>query len=236
MKLKNKSSLGNTLWERSKKLIPGGNMFLSKRPERFLPGKWPTYYKKSKGCYVYDLKNKKYVDMIMGIGTNILGYSHPAVNRSVIKAVKNGTMATLNSLEEQMLAKELIKMHKWAGLAKFARTGGEANAIAIRIARAFNKKYKIAICGYHGWHDWYLSTNLNNEKNLNDHLLPGLKPEGVPKILKNSVFTFSYNNFEQLLNITKKHNLSAIMMEVSRNYHPKNNFLKKIRKLANKKK
>ena len=236
MKLKNKSSLGNTLWERSKKLIPGGNMFLSKRPERFLPGKWPTYYKKSKGCYVYDLKNKKYVDMIMGIGTNILGYSHPAINRSVIKAVKNGTMATLNSLEEQMLAKELIKMHKWAGLAKFARTGGEANAIAIRIARAFNKKYKIAICGYHGWHDWYLSTNLNNEKNLNDHLLPGLKPEGVPKILKNSVFTFSYNNFEQLLNITKKHNLSAIMMEVSRNYHPKNNFLKKIRKLANKKK
>ena len=92
--------------------------------------------------------------MIMGIGTNILGYSHPKVNNAVINAIKNGSMSTLNSLEEQSLAKELIKMHRWSDLAKFARTGGEANAIAIRIARAYNKKFKIAICGYHGWHDW----------------------------------------------------------------------------------
>ncbi len=236
MKKNNNSNVGNFYWEKSKKLMPGGNMFLSKRPERFLPGKWPTFYKKAKGCFVYDIKNNKYIDMIMGIGTNILGYSHPKVNTSVINAIKNGSMSTLNSLEEQNLAKELIKMHRWSDLAKFARTGGEANAIAIRIARAYNKKFKIAICGYHGWHDWYLSTNLNNKNNLNKHLLPGLKTHGVPKILKNTVFTFTYNNFQELDKIIKKQNISAIMMEVSRNYYPNNNFLKKIRKLATKKK
>ena len=236
--MKSKISLkdNNKLWEDAKKYIPGGNMFLSKRPERFLPRYWPTFYKKSKSCYVTDVNNNKYTDMIMSIGTNILGYAEPNVNRAVIKSILNGNMSTLNCVEEQLLAKKLIKMHSWSGGAKFARTGGEANAIAVRIARAFNKKTKIAICGYHGWHDWYLSSNLTKSNSLKNHLLPGLTTDGVPNNLKNTVYAFNYNDLKGFKNIIDKNKISMVFMEVSRNYIPKNDFLKKIRKITKQKK
>ncbi len=164
---------GNDLWCKAKQLIPGGNMLLSKRPERFLPEKWPSYYDKAKGINVWDIEGKKYIDMsIMGIGTNILGYGHNDVDQAVLDVVAKGNMSTLNCPEEVALAEKLIELDPWAEMVKFARTGGEANAISIRIARAYTGKDKIAICGYHGWHDWYLACNLQDFNSLNDHLLP----------------------------------------------------------------
>jgi glutamate-1-semialdehyde 2,1-aminomutase len=231
-----KKNSGKKLWKFAKQIMPGGNMFLSKRPERFHPLNWPVYFSTSKGCTVHDLDKNKYYDMIMSIGTNVLGYSHSAINSSVIRAIKNGNMSTLNCPEEPLLAKKLLQMHKWAGQVKFARSGGEANAIAIRVARSYTAKDKVAICGYHGWHDWYLAANLSKKENLKEHLLPGLKPKGVPKNLKNTIYPFSYNNFDELSSIVKKNDIGAIKMEVSRNYLPKNNFLKKVRKLATQKK
>ena len=152
---------GQKLWERAKKVIPGGNMLLSKRPEMYLPDYWPTYYSKSQGCRVWDMEGKEYIDMAaMGVGTNILGYSHPEVDEAVIRAVRSGNMSTLNCEEELLLAEKLTEIHPWADMARFARSGGEANAIAVRIARAYAGKQKVAFCGYHGWHDWYLSANL----------------------------------------------------------------------------
>ncbi len=194
-------------WMKAKKIIPGGNMLLSKRPEMFLPNKWPAYYKKAKGCHVIDLDNKKYLDMsLMGVGTCILGYSNPEVDKSVIKSIKNGNMSTLNCEEEYLLSKKILSFNKWAHMVRFARTGGEANAIAIRIARAANtkKKQNIAICGYHGWHDWYLSANLKNKKNLDQHLLSGLSTSGVPKNLRGTVYPFMFNNIDQLTKTIKK--------------------------------
>ena len=131
----------------------------------FLPDYWPTYFKKSKDIYVWDKSNKKYVDMIFAVGTNVLGYANKKVDNAVKKIVSSGNMTSLNSFEEVLLAKKLLKLNKWAGMVKFARSGGEANAIAIRIARAYKKnKLKVAACGYHGWHDWYLSANLKKFK------------------------------------------------------------------------
>ena len=139
-----------------KNVIPGGNMLLSKRPEMFALNQWPSYYKKAKGCYVWDLENKKYLDMsLMSVGTNILGYSNNQVDNAVIKAIKNSNMSSLNCAEEIHLSEKLIDMHKHFEMARYARTGGEANAIAIRLARAATGKDKVAVCGYHGWHDWY---------------------------------------------------------------------------------
>ena len=107
-------------------------------------------------------------------------------------------MTSLNSFEEVLLAKKLLKLNKWAGMVKFARSGGEANAIAIRIARAYKKnKLKVAACGYHGWHDWYLSANLKNS-NLNSHLSKNVKIDGVNKELKDTTFLFEYNNLDKL--------------------------------------
>jgi len=224
---------GMKLYNLAKKIIPGGNMLLSKRPEMFLPGKWPSYFSKAQGCVVWDLDGNKYTDMsIMGVGTNILGYGHPEVDEAVIKAVSDGNMSTLNCPEEVYLAQKLIDMHPWADMARFARTGGEANAIAIRIARAATGKDKVAVCGYHGWHDWYLSANLGNGNDLDGHLLPGLDPAGVPKSLAGTVFPFEYNNFEKLESIIKSQDIGVIKMEVSRSTGPENDFLSQVRKLA----
>ena len=227
---------GNKLYKRAKKVIPGGNMLLSKRPEMFLPNGWPSYFSKAKGCMVWDLDGKKYIDMsIMGIGTNILGYGNEDVDAAVKNNIDNGNMSTLNCPEEVELAEKLVAMHPWSDMARFARSGGEANAIAIRIARAHAKKDHIAICGYHGWHDWYLATNLNNNSDLENHLLPGLEPNGVPRALKDTTIPFEYNNLNELEEITEKYDLAAVKMEVERSVPPKNNFLKGVRDLCDKK-
>tara|TARA_B100001093_G_scaffold454604_1_gene464087 strand:+ start:11 stop:2041 length:2031 start_codon:yes stop_codon:yes gene_type:complete len=230
-------SKGQKLWKRAQKIIPNGNMLLSKNPSRFFNlNNWPVYFKKTKGCEVWDLDNKKFFDFsFMGIGTNILGYSNSFVDNAVRKTVKNGNLSTLNCPEEVELAEKLIEMHPWAHMVHFARSGGEANAIAIRIARAAINKDKVAICGYHGWHDWYLSANLNNRNNLDTHLISDLNTKGVPKNLKNSIYTFNYNDFNKLSEIiANDKQVGIIKMEVQRDNKPNNNFLKKVRKLADK--
>ncbi len=241
-KIRNEGSLLNTgqkLWIRAKKIIPGGNMMLSKRPEMYLPNKWPTYYSKAKGCFIWDMDNKKYTDMsLMSVGTNILGYANSSINNAVIKSINSSNMSSLNCHEEIILTEKLIDMHKHFDMAKFAKTGGEANAIAMRIARASSGKDKVAICGYHGWHDWYLSANLKSKNKkgvLKDHLLEGLSTEGVPKGLKNTVFPFKYNDFESLKKICSQNSIGVIKMEVFRNFPPSDNFLKKVRKLSDQK-
>ena len=226
-------STGQKFWKRAQTVIPGGTMLFSKNPDLFLPGKWPAYFSKSKGCKLWDLDNNVYDDIAyMGSGTNTLGYCHPVIEKKVSKVVKDGTMSSLNSIEEILLAEKLVSLHPWSDMARFTRSGGEANAVAIRIARAASGRDKVAICGYHGWHDWYLSSNISNSNNLNTHLMKNLPISGVPKNLGNTVFSFEYNNFEQLCKIVKKHKIGTIKMEVKRISEPKNNFLKKIRKLA----
>ena len=229
-------TVSKKLWKRAKKIIPGGNMFLSKRPELFHPKKWPAYFKKSSGINIWDLDGKKYRDLsLMGIGCNIMGYANKNIDNAVIKALKNGNGSTINSYEEVELCERLLSLHKWADMAKLAKTGGEASAMAVRIARAATGKDKIAFCGYHGWHDWYLSANIKNKNNLSSHLMGGLEAKGVPKNLKNTAFPFTYNNLDELNNIIKNHDIGAIKMEVSRNFKPKNNFLKKIRSICDRK-
>ncbi|MFC4313401.1 aminotransferase class III-fold pyridoxal phosphate-dependent enzyme [Steroidobacter flavus] len=228
-------SKGQKLWQRAKRVIPGGNMLLSKRAEMFLPEQWPAYFSRTQGCKVWDLDGKEYTDMsIMGVGTNTLGYSHPEVDAAVRATIDAGNMSTLNCPEEVYLAEKLVELHPWADMARLARSGGEANAIAVRIARAAAGRYKVAICGYHGWHDWYLAANLGDEKNLAGHLLPGLEPKGVPDPLRGSVLPFNYNNYAELEALVSQHDIGVIKMEVSRNMGPENNFLHKVRELATK--
>lgn len=224
---------GQKLWKRAKQIIPGGNMLLSKRAEMYLPDQWPAYFSKAKGCKIWDLDGNEFVDMcIMGVGTNSLGYGNEEVDAAVRQTVANGNMSTFNCPEEVYLAEKLIELHPWADMARFARSGGEANAIAIRIARAASGKDKVAICGYHGWHDWYLSANLGDDESLSGHLLPGLAPKGVPQNLRGTVFPFNYNNFAQLEEIVNRNDIGVIKMEVMRNMGPEDNFLHKVRQLA----
>ena len=224
---------GQKMWKRAKNIIPGGTMLFSKNPDLFLPKFWPAYFEKTKGCNIWDLEGKKFLDLsLMGVGTNILGYSRKEVDDAVRKVIDKGNMSTLNSKEEILLAEKLVQMHPWSGKVRFTRTGGEAAAIAVRIARAATGKDKIAVCGYHGWHDWYLSANISNSENLNSHLMKNLPIQGVQKKLKNSAFVFEYNNFNKLKDIVSRNNIGAVIMEVSRNKNPKNNFLENVRQLT----
>ena len=224
---------GQELWRRAKQVIPGGNMLLSKRAEMFLPEQWPAYFSRTKGCHVWDLDGRELIDMsIMGIGTNLLGYSHPEVDAAVAATVAAGNMSTLNCPEEVLLAERLVELHPWAEMARFARSGGEANSIAIRIARAATGRDTVAICGYHGWHDWYLATNLQNDSGLEEHLLPGLEPNGVPGGLAGTAQPFSFNRLDQLESIAATYELAAVKMEVQRSTPPDAGFLEGVRELC----
>lgn len=237
MKKDLKRGAGQKLWQRAKLLIPGGNQLLSKRAEIFLPEQWPAYYSRARGCEVWDLDGNKFIDMsIMGVGSSLLGYSDPDVNKAVKKAIDNGVVSTLNAPEEVELAEMLCEIHPWAKMVRYARSGGEAMAVAIRIARAFSGKDKIAFCGYHGWSDWYLSANLADDKNLDGHLLTGLEPRGVPRGLKGTLFPFHYNHIEELEKIVADHGkeLGVIVLEPMKGEEPKDDFLKKVRTLADK--
>ncbi len=226
---------GQELWKKAKTIIPGGSQLLSKRSEMFLPDFWPSYYSKAKGINVWDLDGNKLIDMsIMGIGSCILGYADDDVDNAVKKRIDAGSMCTLNSPEEVTLAEKLLKLNPWAGGVRYARTGGESMAIAIRIARAASKKGVVAFSGYHGWHDWYLSSNILNGNNLDAHLLKGLKPLGVPKDLEATSLPFHYNRIDELEAIIDKHGseLGVICVEAIRSEKPKDDFLNKVRQLA----
>ena len=231
-----KMSKTKKLWIRAKEIIPGGNMLLSKRPELFHPKLWPAYYKKAKGCFIWDLDGKKYIDVsLMGVGSNLLGYANSKIDSAVQKAVLNGSISSLNCYEEVQLIEKLLELHPWADMGRLGRTGGETSAMAVRIARAATGKDKIAFCGYHGWHDWYLSANIKTTDGLKPHLMPGLDPSGVPKALRDTSIPFNYNKIDELYKIVSEHDLAAVKMEVSRNQIPKDDFLKKVREICTKK-
>jgi len=158
------------------------------------------------------------------------------VDEAVVSAVRAGNMSTLNCAEEVYLAERLVELHPWADMARFARSGGEANAIAVRIARAASGKDKVAICGYHGWHDWYLSANLADDEGLDGHLIPGLEPRGVPRSLAGHTLPFQYNDFAALEKLFGEHpDIGVIKMEVSRNEGPAPGYLEQVRELATRK-
>jgi len=236
MDLRKKNKKGIELYKRAKEIIPGGTQLLSKRPEMFLPDLWPSYYQKAKGCYVWDLDGNKYLDFsYMGIGACILGYASDDVNKAVKEAIDNGSMNTLNCPEEVELGELLLKIHPWAGMVRYARTGGESMAVAIRIARAYSRKDKVAFCGYHGWSDWYLSANLADNKNLDGHLLEGLAPNGVPRGLAGTMLPFHYNKIEELEEIVKQNSdIGVIAMEPMKFQEGQDNFVCKVREIAEK--
>ncbi|MEI7669379.1 MAG: aminotransferase class III-fold pyridoxal phosphate-dependent enzyme [Pseudomonadota bacterium] len=221
--------------EQAKKFIPGKTQLLSKRPEMFAPGVWPGYYSKAKGQEVWDLDRNHYLDFsIAGIGANILGYADDYVDGKVIDKIRNGSSSSLNCPEEIELAQLICKIHPWIEMVRYSRSGGEAVSIAIRIARAFTRKDKVIFCGYHGWHDWYLSTNISNGNNLSSHLLPGLSPLGVPANLEGTAIPFHYNDINELKKILSlnKGKVAAVIMEPIGSYNPEDGFLQEVKDLA----
>ena len=220
------------LYTHAKQRIPGGVQLLSKRPEMFAPDVWPAYAASAKGATITDLDGNTYYDMTTnGIGACLLGYADPDVSRAVIETVERGSMTSLCSPDEVKLADRLCEIHPWAENVRFARTGGEICAVAVRIARATTGRDVVAISGYHGWSDWYLAANLNDNHGLDGVHLPGLAPAGVPKPLTGTSLTFNGNDFEAFDKIIAEYGdrLACVIMEPMRNELPAPGFLEHIR-------
>jgi glutamate-1-semialdehyde 2,1-aminomutase len=176
-----------------------------------------------------------YVDMsIMGVGACVLGYADPDVDAAVKTAIDDGSMCTLNAPEEVELAELLCELHPWAQMVRYARAGGEAMSVAIRVARAYTRRDKIAFCGYHGWSDWYLAANLGERDALDGQLMPGLEPAGVPRGLKGTALPFHYNHIDELKAIVddNRNSLAAIVLEPQRDQPPAEGFLEAVRDIA----
>jgi len=222
--------------QRARARIPGMTQLLSKRPDQFSLGVWPGYYQRAEGATVWDLDGNRYLDMsIGGIGAAILGYTDPDVDAAVIAAVRAGVATSLNCPEEVLLAEALCRMHPFADMVRLTRSGGEAMAVAVRIARAATGRFRVAFCGYHGWHDWYLAANLNDDC-LRDHLLAGLDPAGVPPGLRDTALPFRYNKPGELAAIIDRYpgEIAAVVMEPIRNHTPEPGFFEQVRVLADK--
>ena len=229
------SGAGQKLYQRAKVLIPGGTQLLSKRPEMFAPDVWPAYYSHAKGCHVWDMDENEYIDMsIMGIGANILGYADDDVDAAVIEAIHRGVSSSLNCPEEVELAELLIDIHPWAQMVRYTRSGGEAMAVAIRIARAKTKRDIILFSGYHGWSDWYLAANLGETDGLDGQLMPGLEPNGVPRGLVGSAMPFFFNDIENLSEVIKgqESRIAAIVVEPARGEEAPKDYLLKLKEIA----
>ena len=223
------------MYERAKKIIPGGTQLLSKRPEMWAPEQWPNYYSKAKGCEVWDLDGKHYYDFsLMGVGANVLGYAFDEVDAAAKEAISNGSMCTLNAPEEVALAEKLLELHPWAESVRYAKAGGEAMSMATRIARAYAKKDIVLVCGYHGWHDWYLAANLVKGDPLADVHLQGLAPAGVPRGLAGTNLIFHYNDIEELKKLVDENRgqIAAVIMEPIRNEYPLQGYLEEIRQIT----
>jgi len=228
-------SKGVELYRRAKALMPGGTQLLSKRPEMFAPDVWPSYYSRAKGCRVWDLDDREFIDMaIMGIGAAIIGYADDEIDGAVIEAIERGVMTSLNCPEEVELAEALIELHPWFDMVRYARSGGEGMGMAVRIARAHTKRDVVLFSGYHGWNDWYLAANLADDAALDGQLMPGLEPNGVPRGLTGTAIPFQVNDIESLRDTVngKEHEIAAIIIEPARGEEAPEEYLAELRDLS----
>jgi glutamate-1-semialdehyde aminotransferase len=230
-----KQSKGVALYGRAKSLIPGGTQLLSKRPEMFAPDVWPSYYSRAKGCRVWDLEEREFIDMsIMAVGACILGYADDEVDDAVVNALRSGVNSSLNCPEEVELAEALIELHPWFGMVRYARSGGEAMGLSVRIARAHTRRDVVMFSGYHGWNDWYLAANLADSASLDGQLMPGLQPNGVPRGLAGTAIPFDANNIDSLRDKIrgKEKQIAAIIIEPARGEDAPAGYLMALRELA----
>lgn len=223
------------LYRRANELIPGGTQLLSRRPTRYAYGVSPVYAARAKGARIWDVDGNEYIDWVSGIGAVILGYCDPVVDEAVREQIGKGVATSINSELEIELAEELCCTIPCAEMVRYAKCGGEACAIAVRIARGATGRDKVLFCGYHGWHDWYLAANLAAEESLNPHLFSGIEPIGVPKSLSGTALPFPFGDLPALGQLLDDHKgeVAAVIMEPLRSQLPAEGYLAGVRNLCN---
>ena len=215
------------LFQRAEQLIPGGTQLISRRPSRYAYGVSPIYAARAQGARFWDVDGHEYIDWVSGIGSIILGYADPVVDEAVIRQIADGTVYSINHELEIELAEELVNLVPCAEMVRYAKGGGEACAMAVRIARGATGRDKVLFCGYHGWHDWYLAANLSADSSLNEHLFSGIEPIGVPKALAGTAMPFVYGDLHALGELLDRNRgeVAAVIMEPMRSSEPPPGYL-----------
>jgi glutamate-1-semialdehyde aminotransferase len=222
------------LYRRALELIPGGTQLISRRPTRFAYGVSPVYARRAQGARFWDVDGNEYIDWVSGIGAIILGYCDPVVDEAVREQIACCTMYSVNHELEVELAEELVRTIPCAEMVRYAKTGGEACAMAVRIARGATGRDRVLFCGYHGWHDWYLAANLAAEANLNAHLFPGIEPTGVPQALAGTALPFPYGDLAALGQLLddNRGQVASVIMEPLRSEQPPAGYLEGVAALC----
>ena len=210
------------LYRQAEKLIPLGSQTFSKSILQFPLGVSPLFADKAKGCYLWDVDGNKYIDFINSLASITLGYSDKDINKAVKKQIDNGTIFSLSHSLEKKVAQLIVNMVPSAEKVRFGKNGSDATAASIRLARAYTKKDHIAVCGYHGWQDWYIGSTSRNK--------------GVPKSIQKLTHKFMFNKLDSISKIFKKfpNNVAAVILEPMNVQYPVNNFLDELKELTHK--
>ncbi|MCZ6676902.1 MAG: aminotransferase class III-fold pyridoxal phosphate-dependent enzyme [Candidatus Poribacteria bacterium] len=221
-------------YKRAGELIPGWTQLISRRASQFANGISPTYAERAKGSRFIDIDGNEYIDWVSAVGAIILGHADDVVDGAVKEQIDRGSLYSLNNPLEVELAEELINTIPSAEMVRYTKGGGEACAVAARIARGTTGRDTILFSGYHGWHDWYQAANYLADPESGEFPFAGIEPIGVPKVLANTVIPFTYGNLEMLENLLKAHQgeVAAIMMEPIRSELPEPGYLEGVKALA----
>lgn len=198
-------------------LIPATTQTLAKGPQQNVKGIAPKYIEKGKGSHVWDVDGNEYIDFNMAIGPLSLGYVYPKVDNAIKKQLEDGITFSLMHPLEVEVAKLINEVVPNAESVRFSKTGADVTTAAIRVARAYTGREKVLCCGYHGWHDWYISvTDKNN---------------GIPNAINDLTFTINYNDIQSVKDSIDS-DIAAIILEPFVFEPPKDNFLHELRKLC----
>ena len=229
-----KVSHSYTLYRRSGQIIPGHTQLISRRADQFANGVSPVYAQRASGSRFVDVDENEYIDWVNAVGAVILGHADPVVDAAVKEQIDRGSIYTLNSPLEIDLAEELAATIPSAQMVRYTKGGGEACAVAARIARGVTGRDKILICGYHGWHDWYQAANFGIDPESGEYPFAGIEPTGVPRALAGTVIPFPYGDLDALARLLEENagEVAGVMMEPARTQLPPAGYLAGVKKLV----
>lgn len=202
-------------YERAKNLIPSQTQTLAKGPEQHVFGVAPIFALRGKGSRLWDVDGNEYIDLDMAIGPLSLGYAYPAVDDAIRKQLEDGITFSLPHVLEVEVAELIRQIVPNAEMIKYSKTGADVVSAAVRVARAYTKRNKVLCCGYHGWHDWYISTTDRNA--------------GIPSVIKDLTWTINYNDIESVINSLDE-DVACVVLEPTVFEEPKNDFLWELRR------
>jgi len=217
---KNKYKKSQELFKKVEKVIPLASQTFSKSYLQYIKGQAPLFAERAKGAKIWDVDGNEYIDMINSLLPVVLGYQYPAVDNAIKAQLKKGIILSLPSPLENELAQILIKHIPCAEMVRFGKNGSDATTGAIRVARAYTKRDLVVVCGYHGWHDWYIGSTTRNL--------------GVPKATQEQTLKFNYNDIESLKKLFKDNpgRIAAVIMEPMNYVEPEKGFLENVKKVT----